>query len=61
MVAGEGPEHRLRSWAWTLLVVALSLYFTAHLIAAVVPLLVGLGAAAAIGGLIRLIARRRRW
>jgi uncharacterized membrane protein (DUF485 family) len=60
-VTGDGPEHRLRSWAWTLCVLALSLYFAAHLVAAVAPMLVGVGATTAIGCAIWLIVRRNRW
>jgi uncharacterized membrane protein (DUF485 family) len=56
-----GPESKLRSIAVTLFVVSVAVYVSVHLIVAVAPVLVALGAAAAVITTIGVIIRRRRW
>jgi hypothetical protein len=56
-----GPESKLRSIAVTLFVVSVVVYLSVHLIVAVAPVLVALGAAAMVIAIIGLIIRRRKW
>jgi hypothetical protein len=56
-----GPESKLRSLAVTLLVVSVAVYLSVHLILAVAPVLIALGAAAMVIAIIGFIIRRRRW
>ncbi len=61
MTTPGSPESKLRSIAVTLLVVSVAVYLSVHLILAVAPVLVALGAAAMVIAIIGLIIRRRRW
>lgn len=61
MVHPGGPESKLRSFAVTLVVVAVALYATIHLIAPIAPELLVTGAVVAVGYATWLIIRWRRW
>jgi hypothetical protein len=60
-VPANGTESRLRSLAITMLVVAVALYFSVHLIVAIAPVLITIGAVVMIGAVIWQIVQRRRW
>jgi hypothetical protein len=61
MTTPGGPESKLRSIAVTLLVVSVAVYLSVHLILAVAPVLIVLGAAAMVIAIVAFIIRHRRW
>lgn len=61
MAPVDGPERRLRSWALTLGLVALVCWMAAHVIVAIAPVLIMIGAVVAVGYISWVIVQRRRW
>ena len=57
----KGPSAQLRSWAVTLVAVAVAVHLGAHLIAAAAPVLCVAAVAAAVGYVVWLVVARRRW
>ena len=61
MTTPGGPESKLRSIAVTWLAASFAVYLSVHLILAVAPVFIVIGAAATVIAVIGFIIRHRRW